>query len=136
MTKVNFSNVSDLKPIPPGEYEAALSEFTEVKMSSNNLPMVTLTFVLQDEEYQGRKVWTNLSLAPEALPFTKRTLLRLGVDQEILSDPSGFEIEEVLAQVVGTAVRLLVAVQEYPKGSGEWKNQVKEVKGSQASIFG
>lgn len=136
MTKINFSNVSDLKPIPPGEYEATLSEFSPVKNSSTGKPMSVLTFVVQDEDYQGRKLWQNMSLANEALPFAKRTLTRLGADPEIFSDPEGFEVEDVLGQLIGVNCRLVVTVQEYPAGSGEYKNQVKEVKASTGSMFG
>lgn len=137
MTKVNLSNVSDLKPMPDGDYEATFTEFSEVKMSkASNLPMTVLTFTIQEENYQGRKLFNNLSLAPEALPFTKRTLIRMGADAEELSNPDGFEIEEILSGLIGCIVTVSVVTREYPKGSGTFNNQIKEVKPASGSMFG
>lgn len=136
MTKVNFSNVSDLKPMPPGDYEASLVEFSDVHPSKEGKPTIRLTFTIQDDQYQGRKVWSNMSLVNEALVFTKRSLVRMGADPEVLNDPDGFEIEEILAGLVGTPVTLSIVINEYPKGSGNFNNQVKEIKSAAGTLFG
>lgn len=134
MTKVNFSGVSDFKPIPEGEYEATFTEFTEPKPSKASGQLTTrMTYTIQDDEFQGRKVFQNLSFAEAALWNMKRTLIRLGANEDVVSDPEGFDVEEVLSGLVGSPCRVVLVLSEY---QGVMRNAVQEVKEAATSLFG
>ncbi|MGD9725592.1 MAG: DUF669 domain-containing protein [Nitrospira sp.] len=76
--RVNFNDVEEAKfeLIPKGEYDVVVEE-AEYKLSqSSNQPMWALTLTIEGGEYDGRKLFNNVSFSEKALPFAKRTLAK------------------------------------------------------------
>jgi hypothetical protein len=130
VTKINFSNVQTLAPLPEGEYQAILSEFKVVdKAKSSGKPYVALTFSITEEGYAGRKVWRNFSLQEQSLWALKQTLIRLGVDPDTLAD-GDVELEDILGEAIGSPCVVVIGIREY---NGE-RNEVRQVL--EASEYG
>lgn len=63
--------------LPKAVYNCVVDE-AEYKLSqSAGKPMWALIYVVTDGQYEGRKLFHNISFSEKALPFTKRTLARL-----------------------------------------------------------
>jgi len=128
MPRVDFSNVTDFKPIPEGTYDVTLSGAKVIAESkSSGQPYVELTFTVAEGEYAGRRLFRNFSLQPQALWAFKKGMVRLG------SDPDNFvgeldlsDIEMLCADCVGSPARIVVALRDY---EGQQRNDVKTVLG-------
>jgi hypothetical protein len=70
---------SDLGPIPRGVYEARLLK-ADVSESSTGKLRVVLKFQINNGEYVGRFVWMSLWLTPAGMPYTKRDLIKLSIN--------------------------------------------------------
>lgn len=123
--RVNFTETGDVDfPVmPAGTYAAKVTD-GELREAGPNAKhpgseYINWEFTIQDGEYQGRKVWQNTSLIPEALVGLKGLLSATGkfdVDAEL-----DFEIEDV----IGADVAVVVRQREY---QGEMQNEVRRVK--------
>lgn len=69
----------DLGPVPKGVYVAVVSKF-EKTTAKTGTAGYTITFTIQEGEFAGRKLWRTLYDTPAARPYTKRDLLKLGID--------------------------------------------------------
>jgi hypothetical protein len=131
MVKVDFKN-ADLKAIPEGTYPATFTEhkmYPHPKADPKGAPYVALTFTLADGEFEGRKLWRNFSLAPQALWALKRTIVALDAPEDALEGE--VDIDELLTDLYGTACEVEVAVQMYtPPGESkaQERNEVRSVK--------
>ena len=77
----------DLSPLPRGTYPRRLTD-GELVTSKGGTPGYAVTFVVDEGEHKGRKLWHSLWLTPAALPMTKRDLGKLGVTSlEMLERP-------------------------------------------------
>lgn len=83
--------------VPQGKYQCTIEE-VEFKFSqSSNKPMWSLTLVIVEGEYRGRKLFTNMSFSEKALPITKGQIMEIA--PEIVSnrfDPKGLAEEGAL----------------------------------------
>lgn len=70
---------SEYTPLPDGEYEAHLIKGELMSSHSKGTPGYKLTFRLLDESHKGRQLWHTYWLTPEALPWTKRELAKIGL---------------------------------------------------------
>lgn len=125
MVTVNFADTGDLEfgSIPPGKYHVCVTE-GELRESGPNAKnpgsqYINWELTIQEGACEGRKLWTNTSLLPQALFGLKALLLASGRwTKEQLADDMDFEINDVMgAKVVAT-----VANREY---QGETRNEVK-----------
>lgn len=64
----------DFALVPPGEYLFDVAH-VEQKVSSNNNPMVVVTFLVAEGEFQGSKVWGNYALVPQSLGRLKQLMV-------------------------------------------------------------
>jgi hypothetical protein len=124
MPRINFRDVPSIEAMPAGQYNALFTAYDVKDASkSSNKPFVALTFTIQDEGYENRKVWRNYSLQPQALWALKQTLTRLGaVPEDLESDD--VELEDVLQNLIGNACVVDVGVEPY---QGTDRNQVRAV---------
>lgn len=76
--KVNFKDVETRKKVPDGHYHGKVIEITEEE--GDKAPYLKWTFEVMDPEYKGAKLYTNTSLAPQALWNLRSLLDALGVD--------------------------------------------------------
>ena len=68
----------DLVPLPRGKYRCRIAA-GELTASKSAKPGFQLTFLVDEGEHKGRRVWHTCWLTPAALPMTKRDLAKLGV---------------------------------------------------------
>lgn len=130
MPKINLSTVKDLVPLEEGEYEAELEawEWVEPKDSKKSGYIKCTFAVVDDEENEGRKLFRNLSASPNALWAMKKALIRMGADEDDLLDEDGFDPEDMMPDLVGNRVILVVKQREY---DGEIVNDVKDIRSAE-----
>lgn len=67
-------------PIPAGAYECRVLS-GETFEARSGTPGYKITFEVCDGEHAGRRLWLDLWLSRNALPYTKRDLLKLGIER-------------------------------------------------------
>lgn len=129
MPKINFTGVGD--PLPEATYSAVVEKALYVAQSqSSGNPTVALTWIVNDGEYEGRKLFRSYSCQPNALVFLKQVLVALGVDPAKLS--TEIDIDDVLEDIIGAECNLEVTIGEY---NGSPNNQVTKVKPAGVGAF-
>lgn len=126
--KVDFSQVKELSPIPPGKYASTFSEFKIVpEAKGSGQPYAALTFTINAEEgeYEGRKLWRNFSLQPQSLWALKQALINLGCSSDSFN--AGDDLEDLLGSMVGSECILDVGMKQF---NGEDRNDVRKVLAS------
>jgi hypothetical protein len=101
--RIDFSEVEykDFSPLPAGKYNCNITD-AEIRASKSQAnrgkPMINYEFTVQDGQYEGRKVYTNACLWPEAI-FTLKGILEntgqgnfSGKAEEIIDATVGKEI--------------------------------------------
>jgi hypothetical protein len=88
--KINFSGVETRSKIPDGQYHARVAEGSTEE--GNQAPYIKWTFeIVEDGKFKGRKLWTNTSLAPQALWNLRNMLECLGVE---VSEEDDLDVEK------------------------------------------
>lgn len=106
MAKVKWSGVKEPVPVPPGWYTVVVAKAQD-KITRNNDDMIAITFEIIDEgEFKGEKVFTNLVFAGDALPGVKRALEAMGV---ALED----DMDVVAEDLDGRTVKIQTRMGEY-----------------------
>lgn len=124
--QVDWDNVEEatFEVMPKGTYPCVISEMEYKLSQASGQPMWALVLQVEEGEYANRKLFSNISFSPKALPFTKRTIARIA--PELLTNdfnPKRLGDEEVL---VGKSCRARVSVGKNTE-SGEPRNEVKEL---------
>jgi hypothetical protein len=109
--KIDLSGVANLAPLDDGVYNATLLEGAVKTAKSSGQPYVAITFTVTDEGFEGRKLFRNYSLQPQALWAFKQFLLTMGVDEDVISGE--FEIDEVINDLKGAPCKLDVVQKSY-----------------------
>lgn len=113
--KVNFGDVPD-SYIPPGNYEATITQVVLKESQSSEYPYLNWTFELTDPEHLLMPVWMITSLSPKALFGLKDAFAVLGVTDDSeefeleVDDDTGFLIDP---DVIGIPVTIKTSVNEY-----------------------
>ncbi|MEO2090691.1 MAG: DUF669 domain-containing protein [Gemmataceae bacterium] len=77
----------DFTPLPKGSY-VCTAERGELTKSRSGTDGFQVEFRVVEGEFRNRRLWRTWYLTPDAMPFTKRDLLKLGIDtQAKLSRP-------------------------------------------------
>jgi hypothetical protein len=137
---INFAEIeSSFEPLPEGQYDVIVErvEVRESKSSDNDY--LNWEFVVQDEEYEDRRLWMITSLSEKALFRLKDVFLALGViadDEEVdiewddSVDITPTEGPQLLnPEVTGIACVAVVTNEMY---EGRERNRVNEVIGTDA----
>lgn len=101
MPHVDFPNIPDDKdfaPIPAGDYFCKCTD-VEVGESSNGNEMWTLTWTIQEGEYQQRRLFDRLVFTEKAMPRIKLVCSRLGIDTSGPMNLSSWMFEGRLATI-------------------------------------
>lgn len=112
--------------VAPGDYRLTVIH-VEQKPSSNNQPMVAVTFeVADDGEQKGAKVYNNYSLQPQALGRLKALMVACGASL------SGFRASEIMgatirASVIHTEGQAKVDQQGNPLPARTFANVINEL---------
>jgi len=129
MPKIDFTGVG--QPLPEDTYSAIVdtAKYNPQSKTSGN-PTVEFSWIVNDGEYEGRKLFRSYSVQPNALVFLKQVLVAHGVDPEKLS--TEIDLDDVLADVQGVEVLLDVTIGEY---NGSPNNQVTKVRAPGVGVF-
>lgn len=100
--------------LPPGDYEAEVTEGLLFTGRTRNTPGYKLTFRVTDGDYVGRLIWHEIWLTEAALPLAKRDLGKLGI-----SSPDA--LERPLPPGIVCKVRVVV----HRDDDGTERNKVK-----------
>jgi hypothetical protein len=103
MPSINFADVQELKPIPPGKYNATIVKAEEGVSHAGN-EKISLQYRIEGGKYDGRIVFDTLTFTPKALFRVKNTLSALGF-------PSDFKGEVNPDDLVGHSVKVTVDIQ-------------------------
>jgi hypothetical protein len=124
---IDFSQVQDLKPVPPGTYLASITT-AKSGMSQAQNPKLDITWKIEEGEFEGRNVFDTLTFSPKSLYRVKGTLIALDF-------PADFSGEVVPDELVGKTALIVVDIDNNDSGqvdeAGEPyppRNRVKKVK--------
>jgi len=108
MTPVmDFSQIEDLQPVPPGDYEVEVTKAT-YGMSKNENPKIDIELTILNGAQEGRIVFDSLVYNANAMPFTKKKLIGIGYDSA-----ARLEFDAGLAEdLIGRTCRISVKMQK------------------------
>ena len=106
--------------VPKGTYNTIIEQLEYKLSQSSGKPMWAITLVITDGEYQGRKLFTNISFSEKALSMAKTQILRIA--PEVLS--STFNPRKIAesGDLIGKACRAKTKIEVY---EGEEKTRVQ-----------
>lgn len=109
MPVVDFTDVeiSVFDPVPGGRYLVNVTEAEIREGQESGVPYLALTLNVIDGDYEGRKLWDNMSFSPKALWKLKGFLLASGYEEDDVAgefevDPDEF-LEAEYDVVVGVS---------------------------------
>ena len=103
MPTINFADVEELKPIPPGKYSATIVKATEGISKAGN-EKIDLQYRIEGAKFDGRIVFDTLTFTAKALFRVKNTLRGLGF-------PAKFKGEVNPGDLVGKSAKIVVDIQ-------------------------
>lgn len=113
------------EPIPPGRYNVMItdSEMKETKAGTGSY--LKLTFRVEDEQYKGRLIWSNLNLDnpnPKAVEIAQR-------DLSAICRACGLDMIEDSVELHGITISGQVKIRP---AQGEWaaQNEINGFKGA------
>lgn len=116
---LNLSNVADLEAIPAGVYEAKIFEVKQTKSKAGN-PMLNVVFSITAGEYAEQRIFHNLTLVEQSMPFVKRFLRAFFTKEQLNVEEFTLDTEDM----IGRDCRIRLAREKY---EGDWQNKVKAV---------
>lgn len=128
MPKIDLGQVEEFEAVPAATYEVTLSKWEYVEETGDHGAYVKLEFTIDDGEYEGRKLWRNLSAKPDALIYMKKALVALGAEEEDISGE--FDTDDVFPDLIGNSCAVVVTVKDY---EGEPQNEVKRIVASRVA---
>lgn len=120
---IDMSGVAEdsFEVLPKGTYNIIVDE-AEAKKSSSGNPMFSLTLIVEDGDYEGRKLFTHVVFSPKTMGMAKRTMNRLGLTE--LTEGQIRVNQETAEQFIGKRARAVVDIRKY---EGEDSNNVKKI---------
>lgn len=79
---VDFTEVKDLAPIPPGKYPAEIKACTPTRSKSSGNPMFNIQWRVTEGEYADRIVFQSLVFTPKAMFMVKQVMTAIGFDED------------------------------------------------------
>lgn len=122
--QIDFSNISEFKTMPKGQYPVRVTELVLVKASTGN-KMIKWTLKVTDGEFKGRNLWTNTVLTEESLWVLRNYLTALGVEVPKAS------VNIEFSKIIGKVAIADVTVGEY---NGKPKNYINDLISANGTI--
>lgn len=135
---INFAEIeSSFEPLPEGRYECIVDHVEVRESKSSDNPYLNWELIVQDEEYEDRRLWMITSLSEKALFRLKDVFLALGVieeDEEVevewddavdITPQEGPQL--INPDVAGLACTAIVTNEVY---DGRERNRVNELVGA------
>lgn len=116
------------EPLPNGDFDIQVVK-SEASKSSGGKTMFKLTLNVIAGPHVNRKLWTNLTVSPEnpnALGIFFSQMAAFGLNAAFFSQNPSPEV--VASQLDGKYARVTAAQREWPKGSGQIRNDVTSIK--------
>ncbi len=118
-------------PLPAGKYLVEVTDSEEVETGPDSKttreygpqPMIKLELQCQEEEYEGRRLWTNLVFSPKSLGMSKAALRALNYKVEELESA---DLVIDADELVGLRALAVVTQGKNPK-TQEDNNSVKRL---------
>jgi hypothetical protein len=104
MPTIDFTAVTELKPVPEGEYEAYIAEAKAGRSATGN-EKIDIHWKVTDENGAERIIFDTLSFHPNALFRVKKVLRALGFKAD-------FQGEVGPEELIGLQAILVVAIDE------------------------
>lgn len=127
---INMDEVEgqSFEAIPKGTYAGVIEELEYKLSASSGQPMWALAVTITEGDYIGRKLFTNLSFSPKALPGTKANIQKIA--PELLS--SAFNPKKIAesGKLIGKAVRVKTKLETY---EGEERTKIASFLAGKAS---
>jgi len=111
---VDMSNVEAMKfeAVPAGSYNCTVTDAAYAISKTSGKPMWNLTLTIVDDgEFQNRKLFTFLSFSEKALGGTKTTLSVLA--PELNEAPFNPKNPEIVASLIGRNVKVKTKIEKY-----------------------
>lgn len=127
MPIVDFSQATELVPVPVDTYDAILESWEyHPSAKSSGQPYLSLKFAVSGGDFDGRTLFRNFSLQAKALWAFKRALVRLGANSEDLTEE--MDLDDVMPPLVGAMCKLKVGQREYTDPDTEEVRVVNDVQ--------
>lgn len=117
----NFKDVTAMDALPAGNYKVRVDEAELKYGNESGNPYIAVTLLVEGGEFDGRKLFKNMSLTEKSLWSVKRDLSALGVNMDRSID---FEDPRELQGLIGARGQAVVIQKEY---EGEKRNEVKKL---------
>jgi len=116
----NESEAADeTRPLPAGEYVARIIAGELTASRTKATPGYELTFRILEGDYVGQRIWHRLWLTPQAMPFTKRELVKLGVPISLSYEALEEQLERPIPQGIRCQVKLVLRKTDQGVASNE-----------------
>lgn len=104
----------EFQPLPKGDYICHVAKGEMIESKKKGTPGYQLTFKVIEGEFVGRRVRQSYWLTPDAIPYTKRELAKLGINS-----PKQFD------QPLPPGIRCRVKVVLKTNDEGDEHNEVR-----------
>ncbi len=109
MVDLSGVEAATFETVPRGTYDAVIEECTFEHSQNSGQAMWAMRHSIVDGEFEGRKLFDNVSFSPKAMPFTKKTLAIIA--PELLSGP--FNPEDEAPKQEGKRVKIRTTIKKY-----------------------
>lgn len=127
---VDGSSIQDFDPIPNDTYNCRLESFENKRANDGLSDNINLTFVVDDGEFAGRKLFRTQNLKPGALWNLKKTCVALGADPAVFV--GSFDTDDILRELIGNQCRIKASIQTEGEYAG--RQSVDEILGQAYSL--
>lgn len=128
MVDLSDTEEATFETVPKGVYGVTVESCEYGPSQSSGQPMWSLQLVINEGQYEGRKLFDNLSFSPKALPFTKKKLAIIA--PELLNGP--FNAEEQAGQIEGRMFKVRTKMAKY---DGEDVSRIKDYLADEAAFL-
>ena len=127
MVKIKWSD-ANVSVIPDDTIVKAIVDKVEFQAASKSSgqPQFMVTFkVTEPDDYENRKLFRFFSLQSDALWALKQFNIRFGGDPDLFDDDDQ-DTDDIITALTNLEGYIQVGVNEYPKDSGEFRNNIKK----------
>lgn len=122
--ELNLSEAVSLTPVPEGTYSVEVQEVEGPKEGQNSHYMTAILIINDGGDHDGRKFFYNFPITGKGAGIGARFVsLCTGEDVDEEEDIVSFDTDDL----IGAELRAVVDHREWPKGSGEMRDNVDKV---------
>lgn len=122
-----YSEAAGFEVMPRGRYPVICNS-CEFDISSNDNPMWSMEWEVEEGEFAGRKLFTHWTWTEKAAPFVKKDMAQVRPD--LLEAPFDVKDQEILDSMLGVRATANVTIKKF---EGEDRNNVRGLLKASAS---